>query len=49
MSTGERWGKSKGDALQIRAVESAVFGLAPDESSGMRGAAVNAAALVREL
>ena len=41
-------GKSRRIALQIRRVESAVLGLVSDENGGMRGAAVNAAALVRE-
>lgn len=41
--------KSRGIALQNRAVESAVMGLVPEVSGGMRGAAVNAGALLREL
>ena len=46
---GKTRGKNRGIALQIRDRESAVLILVPDESGGMRGAAVNAAALVREL
>lgn len=48
LAQAKTWGKSRRIALQIRAGESAVLGLVSDENGGMRGAAVNAAALVRE-
>lgn len=48
LAQAKTWGKSRRIALQIRAGESAVLSLVSDENGGMRGAAVNAAALVRE-